>query len=132
MNFNNKIEVLVNLFTFDNKELKILLFKKQEEPFKGYWMLPSNLMLNSETLEECVNETLKERTGYKDIYLETCNVFSEIDRIPETRIVGISVMGILDGVQATLNKNIDEECDWFNINNIPKTVYDNEIGRAHV
>ena len=123
--FNNKIEVLVNLFTFDNGEIKILLFKKIDEPFKGYWMLPSNLMLNNETLDSCVEETLRERTGYKDIYIETCNVFSKIDRIPETRIVGVSVMGILDSIKASLKREIEEESEWFNINTIPKTIYDN-------
>lgn len=125
--FNNKIEVLVNLFTFDNGEIKILLFKKQDEPFKGYWMLPSNLMLNKETLDECADATLKEKIGITDIYKETCDVFSNVDRIPESRIVGISVLGVMDTVKANTELNITEEYDWFNINNIPKTIYDNGI-----
>lgn len=125
--FNNKIEVLLNLFTFDKGEIKVLLFKKHDEPFKGYWMLPSNLMLNKETLDECALETLKEKIGVTDIYKETCDVFSDIDRIPDTRIVGISVLGIIDTVKANTSFNIKEEAEWFNINNIPKTIYDNGI-----
>lgn len=125
--FNNKIEVLINLFTFDKGEIKVLLFKKQDEPFKGYWMLPSNLMLSKETLEECANETLKERIGVTDIYKETCDVFSDTDRIPETRIVGISVLGIIDTVKANMTFDIKDEAEWFNINNIPKTIYDNGL-----
>lgn len=127
MNFNNKIEVLINLFTFDNGEIKVLLFKKTDEPFKGYWMLPSNLMLNNETLEECANETLREKVGVTDIYKETGNVFSNIDRIPDTRIVGISVMGIIDTVKANMSLSVNDEFSWFNINSIPKTIYDNGI-----
>lgn len=125
--FNNKIEVLLNLFTFDKGEIKVLLFKKHDEPFKGYWMLPSNLMLNKETLDECALETLKEKIGVTDIYKETCDVFSDIDRIPDTRIVGISVLGIIDTVKANTSFNIREEAEWFNINSIPKTIYDNGI-----
>jgi len=125
--FNNKIEVLINLFTFDKGEIKVLLFKKQDEPFKGYWMLPSNLMLNKETLEECATETLNEKIGVTDIYMETCDIFSDIDRIPDTRIVGISVLGIVDTVKANVSLDIKEEAEWFNINNIPKTIYDNGI-----
>lgn len=125
--FNNKIEVLLNLFTFDKGEIKVLLFKKHDEPFKGYWMLPSNLMLNKETLDECALETLKEKIGVTDIYKETCDVFSDIDRIPDTRIVGISVLGIIDTVKANTSFNIKEEAEWFNINSIPKTIYDNGI-----
>ena len=125
--FNNKIEVLVNLFTFDKGEIKVLLHKKQDDPFKGYWMLPSNLMLNKETLEECAEATLKEKLGLTDIYKEICNVFSNIDRIPDTRIVGISVLGIMDTVKANMEIDLKEEYEWFNINNIPKTIYDNGI-----
>ena len=125
--FNNKIEVLINLFTFEKGEIKVLLFKKQDEPFKGYWMLPSNLMLNKETLEECADATLKEKVGVTDIYKETCDVLSDIDRIPDTRIVGISILGIIDTVKANMTFDIKEEAEWFNINNIPKTIYDNGI-----
>ena len=123
--FNNKIEVLVNLFTFDNGEIKILLLKKQDEPFKGYWMLPSNLMSNKESLDECANSMLKDKIGITDIYKETCDVFSNIDRIPESRIVGISILGIMDTVK--VNNNLNVEHEWFNVNNIPKTIYDNGI-----
>ena len=125
--FNNKIEVLVNLFTFDNGEIKLLLFKKQDDPFKGYWMLPSNLMLNKETLEECANATLKDKIGLTDIYKETCDVFSNVDRIPDTRIVGISILSIMDTVKVIKDLNITEEHEWFNINSIPKTIYDNGL-----
>lgn len=123
--FNNKIEVLINLFTFEKGEIKILLFKKHDEPYKGYWMLPSNLMLNKETLWECADATLKEKVGVTDIYKETCEVFSSIDRIPDTRIVGISILGIIDTVKVNMSFDIKEESEWFNINDIPKTIYDN-------
>ena len=125
--FNNKIEILINLFTFDKGEIKVLLFKKQDEPFKGYWMLPSNLMLNKETLEECADTTIKEKIGLTEVYKETCDVFSNIDRIPDTRIVGISVLGIMPPVKVNTELNIEDEYEWFNINSIPKTIYDNGI-----
>lgn len=125
--FNNKIEVLINLFTFDKGEIKVLLFKKQDDPYKGYWMLPSNLMLNKETLDECADATLKDKIGITNIYKEVCDVFSDIERIPETRIVGISVLGIVDTIKANDDFDIKEEYGWFNINSIPKTIYDNGI-----
>ena len=59
----NQIEVLVNLFTIDKGKLKILLFRRDEEPFKGYWMLPSNLLMVSETIEDCAKDTINEMAG---------------------------------------------------------------------
>lgn len=122
--FNNKIEALVNLYTVDNGELKILLFKKMDDPFKGYWMLPSNLMINKETIEECAEATINEKLGVSDVYTEPGIITTQIDRIPDTRIVGISMIAIIDTVKLNLNIEESEEYEWFNVDNIPKTIYD--------
>ena len=76
----NQIEVLVNLFTISKGKLNVLLFRKEEEPFKGYWMLPSNLLMTTETIEECAKYTINEMAGIDNIYLKQCNVFSKIDK----------------------------------------------------
>ena len=43
----NQIEVVTNIFSVIDGKVKVLLFKKMEEPFKGYWMLPINLLMTS-------------------------------------------------------------------------------------
>ncbi len=122
--FNNKVEALVNLYTVDNGELKILLFKKSDDPFKGYWMLPSNLVLNKETIAECADATIKEKLGVENVYTETGSVFSDLERIPDTRIIGISVIALIDTVKLNVDLEDREEYSWFNIDSIPKTIYD--------
>ena len=92
----NQIEVLVNLFTISKGKLNVLLFRKEEEPFKGYWMLPSNLLMITETIEECAKYTINEMAGIENIYLKQCNVFSKIDRLPNDRILGNSLIGLVD------------------------------------
>lgn len=121
----NQIEVLVNLFTISKGKLNILLFRKEEEPFKGYWMLPSNLLMVSETIEECARYTIDEMAGLNDIYLKQCNVFSKIDRLPNDRIVANSLIGLIDNQTLLLKKvKRNYESAWFPINELPKMVYD--------
>ncbi len=128
LNFNNKIEILVNLFTFDNGELKVLLLKKNDEPYKGYWMLPSSLLMSNETVEELTDKIIYEMAGFKNIPTFNCSIFSDINRITETRIVGFSVIGIVDTIKSKLKQEPkDYEMEWFNINSIPKTIYDNGL-----
>lgn len=121
----NQIEVLVNLFTIDNGKLKVLLIKKENDPFKGYWILPSNLLMTTETIEECARDTILEFSGISNIFLKQCNVVSKIDRLPNDRIVGNSLIGLVDKETLLLKKKKSLfENVWFPIDEIPKMVYD--------
>ena len=121
----NQIEVLDNIFTVDKNQLKVYLVRRTEEPFKGYWMLPSNLLMTSETIEECANATAEEFLGIKDIYFKQCNVFSKIDRLPNGRILGNSVIGLIDEGSLLLKKQSTHyEGVWFGIDEIPKMIFD--------
>lgn len=121
----NQLEIIINLFTIENGMIKILLLKRTEEPFKNYWFLPSNLLMTSETIEECAKDTIYEYTNFEYIDLIQCNIFSQIDRLPNERIIANSLIGIVPNIVLNhhrYRKNI--ECEWFPIDDIPKTVYD--------
>lgn len=123
--YMNQIEVLVCLFTFDKGKLKVLLMKRDEEPFKGYWMIPNNLLMTSETIEECANDTLNDVIGLSNIYLKQSNVFSKVDRLPNGRIVANSLIGLIDSQNLNLRKsNTMYESAYFPIDELPKMVYD--------
>ena len=124
----NQIEVLTNVFTIDKNKLKVYLVRRLEEPYKGYWMLPSNLLMTTETIEECANETVKEFLGISDIFFKQCNVFSKVDRLPNDRILGNSVIGLIDEETLQLKKQkTSYEGVWFSIDEIPKMVFDHGI-----
>ena len=122
----NMIEVLINIFTVDKGNLKILLFKKNTDPYKGYWMLPSSLLFINETVSECALDTVRNMVGFDNIHLEECSLYSDLNRVPDRRIIGYSMIGLVDSVTATFNRNeiAGFESEWFDINEIPKTVTD--------
>lgn len=121
----NQIEVLTNIFTIDKNKIKVYLIKRTEEPYKGYWMLPSNLLMTTETIEECASATVEEFLGISDIYLKQCNLFSAIDRLPNDRILGNSIIGLIDNETLQLKKKpTNYEGVWFNLDEIPKMVFD--------
>lgn len=121
----NQIEVINNIFTIDNGTLKILLFKRDVDPFKGYWMLASNLLMTSETIEQCSLDTIKEFSGFNTAYIEQSHIKSDIDRLPNSRILACSMLSIVDINNTRENKNIESE--FFDINSLPKLVYDHNI-----
>lgn len=122
----NMMEVLINIFTIDKGTLKILLFKKNTDPYKGYWMLPSSLLFADETVYSCALDTIKNMVGLEDMHLENCSLYSDLDRVPDKRVIGYSMIGLVDS--ATANFKREEiagfESEWFDCNQIPKTVTD--------
>ncbi len=51
------------------KDNKILLLKRNEELFKGYWDLPGGYMQENETTKEALKREVKEELGVSDINL---------------------------------------------------------------
>ena len=120
----NQIEVVTNIFSVIDDKVKVLLFKKMEEPFKGYWMLPSNLLMTSETIEECAEATIYEFIGIKNLYMKQSDIFSKIDRLPGMRILANSLICLIDYDNYSYNKNSKIESSWFDIDEVPKMIYD--------
>lgn len=125
---SNFLETLISIFSVEKGDLKILLVKKQEDPYKGYWVLPKGILTNTETLEENIEKTLYNETGLKDVKVEQCKMFSKIDRNPNARVIGASFIGLIDAKSIELKKELREdiEMEWFLIDELPKIGYDHE------
>lgn len=125
---SNFLETLISIFSVEKGDLKILLVKKQEDPYKGYWVLPRGILTNSETLEENIEKTLYNETGLKDVKVEQCKMFSKIDRNPNARVIGASFIGLIDAksIELKKEKRDDIEMEWFLIDELPKIGYDHE------
>lgn len=122
------LETLINIFTVEKGKLKILLVRKKDEPYKGYWTLPNKLITNEETLQDGINNILKEQLGLKEIYNEQDYTFSNINRNPNERVIGTSYIGLIDSktIEIKREKKDGIETEWFSINEIPKMAYDHK------
>lgn len=127
---NIGIHVITTLFTVNKGEVKVLLIKRTNEPFKDYWALPGGAMYNNETLEAGAKRELKEKTGLDNIKLELCGVFDDIKRSNLQRMIGISFIGVIniDGLELQRETLKTSNADFFSINRVPTLAYDhNEI-----
>lgn len=125
---SNFLETLISIFSVEKGDIKILLVKNQEDPYKGYWILPNGILTNNETLEENIEKTLFNQTGLKDVTVEQCKMFSNIDRNPNARVIGVSFIGLIDSKSIELKREAreDYELEWFLIDELPKIGYDHE------
>lgn len=122
------IEGLLNLFTVDKGIVKVLLIRKKEEPYKGYWVLPGSIINKEETIENNMVDTIYDKLGLATLYIEQSHTFSDVNRNPDNRVVAVSYLGLIDSITLLLKREVreDYETEWFPINNLPKLGYDHE------
>lgn len=127
---NIGIHVITTLFTVEKGDVKVLLVKRTNNPFNGYWALPSGALYNNELLVDGAKRELKEKTGIENVTFEMCGVFDKLDRSSLQRMIGISFIGVIDIEKVTLLKSTlkTSNAEYFSIKNIPTLAYDhNEI-----
>jgi len=126
--YNQLLETLIAIFTIDNSKIKILLMRKKNEPYKGYWILPGSMVGNT-TLEDNISDVVYDKLGIPNLYIEQCYTFSNLDRIPENRVIATTFIGLINNITLKLRQEerTDVELSWFDIDSIPKTAYDHDI-----
>ena len=135
MELNNKlyknigIHVITTLFTVDKGIVKVLLVKRTNEPFNGYWALPGGAMYNNETLEDGARRELKEKTGLENIKLELGNIFDDVNRSNLQRMIGVSFLGVINtkGIELQKETMKTSNADFFAIDKVPRLAYDHNL-----
>lgn len=115
------------IFGYNGQNLKVLLIKRGEEPFKDKWAFPGGFLKMNETLEECARRELMEETSFCPDVLEQFHAFSSINRDPRERVITVAFFALVKPGEV---KGGDDaaEAQWFNTHEMPPLAFDhNEI-----
>ncbi len=123
----NIVETMLIIYSSDEGKLKIYLQKRNDEPYKGYWTLPTKILNNDELPETNVQTIYKEMTGLEKNFFLQNKTFGEFGRNPDKRVIGLSYVTITDK-HLTEIKQDNEYNVWFEIDALPKMGFDH----AHV
>lgn len=122
--------VITSIFTIDKGQIKVLLIKRNNAPYKGKWALVGGAMYNNELIETAALRELKEKTNIDNIELFFAGITDTIDRSPLLRMFAFQFIGLVDIEKVKVLKETTKttDADWFSINDIPELAYDhNEI-----
>jgi len=115
------------IFTIKDNDLKVLLVKRNIEPFKNKWALPGGFVRINESLEQAAKRELQEETGVKDVYLEQLFSFGDPKRDPRGRVITIAYMALVSSENIKLKATTDvSNAQWFSINKIPQLAFDHK------
>ena len=110
----------------NEKEPKVLLIQRGNEPFKGQWALPGGFLNMDETTEQCAVRELEEETGLKVTEIKQIGAYSKVDRDPRGRTITVAYLAIIDKVENVKGLDDAAKAQWFPISNLPKLAFDHE------
>lgn len=103
-----------NIRKLANRELKLLLIKRSQFPYKGAWALPGGFLRPGETVEETAKRELFEETGVENPFLHLAGVYSEAERDPRGWIISNSFISLINAENCSLRADTDAwDAAWF-------------------
>lgn len=115
------------IFTIDEDKLKVLLVKRNLNPYKGKWALPGGFVRIDESLEDAAKRELEEETGVKNVYLEQLYSFGEPKRDPRGRVITVSYMALVNSDKIKLVASTDvSDAKWFSVDSISDLAFDHK------
>lgn len=114
------------IFTFEDRQLKVLLVRRGGEPYKGSWAFPGGFLRNDETAEAGALRELQEETSLTPSSpIVQLGVFSDVDRDPRERVITIAWYALVKPSEVTGGDDA-EEAAWFPVDQLPQLAFDHE------
>ncbi|MBS1791604.1 MAG: NUDIX hydrolase [Acidobacteria bacterium] len=115
------------IFTIAENDLKVLLIRRNGEPFKNNWALPGGFVEIEESLEKAAARELKEEAGVTKVYLEQLYTFGDPKRDPRGRVISVSYFALVDAEQQKIRAASDAaEAEWHSVFKPPKLAFDHK------
>jgi len=115
------------IFGFDEGDLKILLIKRGEPPYKGLWALPGDLVYPNEDLDTAAERVLEELTGLKEVYLKQVRTFGEVDRHPMGRVITIAYFSLIKISNYIVTPaSFARKAKWHSISEVNRLAFDHK------
>ncbi len=119
------------IFTIIDAQLRVLLVKRQEHPFKGEWALPGGFVRvgesakdQGEDLDTAARRELKEETGLdpERVHIEQLYTFGGAGRDPRMRVISVAYFALVRPDLAPFVKAGGDasHADWLPVDQLKK------------
>ena len=107
----------------NSRDLRVLLIKRGENPFKDAWALPGGFISENEDSEVAARRELEEETGVKDIFIEQLYTFATPHRDPRGWVVSIAYFALINLQEHNIVAASDaSEAEWFSAFELPENL----------
>ncbi len=103
----------------------IVLIKRKNEPFKGYYALPGGIVEYGERVEDAAIREVMEETGLECRIKKLVGVYSDPERDPRGHFVSICFLMEVTGGELKASSDA-EDVKIFKLKELPKLAFDHE------
>jgi ADP-ribose pyrophosphatase YjhB (NUDIX family) len=104
--------------------LRVLLWKRAEEPFAARWALPGGYLVPGETLEESIRRHLAEKVDVRDVaHLEQLETRSDPERTPQEWQLATAYLGL---IPSDVDPDVPADTEWHPVDRLPALAFDHE------
>ncbi len=117
------------IFSFDKKNLEVLLVQHAEGASIGKWGVLGGNLYPDESLDNAALRIVYEVTSLDNIYLEQLKAFTDPDRVKSTRVITVGYYTLLNREDYNIKASVSViEAKWHKIKDVPNLIFDhNEI-----
>lgn len=116
------VTVDVVIFTIEDGELKALLIRRANEPFRNALALPGGFLHEGETTEGAALRILRDKAGVRDIYVEQLYTFDTPHRDPRGRVLTVAYFALVPRKEVKFKGG--EAPALYPIKHLPKLAFD--------
>jgi 8-oxo-dGTP diphosphatase len=121
------VTVDVVIFTIAQNDLRVLLIRRKQEPFKGRWALPGGFVEIDESLDAAAARELEEEVGVKEVYLEQLYTFGDPKRDPRGRVISVAYFALVDAERQRIKTASDAaDAAWHSVFKLPPLAFDHK------
>ncbi len=103
----------------------MVLVRRANEPFAGYYALPGGIVEYGEKVEDAVIREVKEETGIEGKVFKLVGVYSEPERDPRGHYVSVCFVVLPEGGELKAGDDA-RDVAVFPLNRLPRLAFDHE------
>ena len=122
---NPVLVVDVVVFTIEDGQLKVLLVKRENDPFKNMHALPGGYLLEDETTRKAATRILAKKAGVRDVYMEQLYTFDGSARDPRGPVFSVAYLALVPSPLPLIrDKKLAPAAVLVNAAKLPKLAFD--------
>jgi 8-oxo-dGTP diphosphatase len=111
-------------------DLEVLLIRRKNHPYKGFWAIPGGFIEKHERLEKSAAREFREEAGVSVSPQRLVQFFTAGDpaRDPRTRVISVVFLTILSERESLASAG-DDAADvcWFSLFRLPRLAFDHKM-----
>ncbi|MBQ9068265.1 MAG: NUDIX hydrolase [Eggerthellaceae bacterium] len=94
---------------------QLLMVRRGNHPYKGYWALPGGFSEPGETIEQTARRELQEETGIEGVQVEPFGVYSTPGRDPRDWVVTVAFLAVVAPDCPVRAGDDADQAVWFDV-----------------